>query len=117
MTVSANYLMVRGVKLSRTRNINLEPPVILTAQNAASLGVLNPSPQLLGREYFGSRRVDPNFNDIYMLEHSAGSGYHGLSLSLNRRLANEVEFSANYTVSKTIDGASDFDEQPQNPMT
>ena len=28
----------------------------------------------------------------------------------------ELEFSASYTLSKAIDDASDFDEQPQNPF-
>ncbi len=51
-----------------------------------------------------------------MLEDSAGSTYHGLSLTLNRKLADEFELSASYTFSKTIDDASDFDEQPENPF-
>jgi hypothetical protein len=34
---------------------------------------------------------------------------------LNRRLAQEFEFAVNYTFSKTMDDASDFNEQPQNP--
>jgi len=38
-----------------------------------------------------------------------------VSLSLNRRLSNEIEFSGSYTLSKAIDDASDFDEQPNNP--
>src|SRR5262249_56699711 len=45
LTASTNYLFVRGVKLARTRNINLLPPVALTAQNALSLGITDPSPQ------------------------------------------------------------------------
>ncbi len=36
------------------------------------------------------------------------------SAPLNRRLANEIEFSASYTLSKTLDDASEFNEQPQN---
>ena len=36
-------------------------------------------------------------------------------MSLNRRLANEIEFSGSYTISKAIDDASDFDEQSENP--
>ncbi|HEV2616908.1 MAG TPA: TonB-dependent receptor [Candidatus Acidoferrales bacterium] len=115
-TASADYLFVRGAKLSRTRNINLLPPLILTAQNAASLGIPNPSPQQLGREVFGSGRVDPPFNDIYQLEDSASSTYNGVTLSLNRSMANELEFLASYTFSKTFDDASDFPEQPQNPF-
>jgi hypothetical protein len=38
-----------------------------------------------------------------------------VALAVNRRLANEIEFSGSYTLSKTLDDASDFTEQPQNP--
>jgi hypothetical protein len=31
-------------------------------------------------------------------------------------MSNELEFSASYTLSKTFDDASDFDERPQNPF-
>ena len=117
LTVSTNYLYVRGMKLLRTRNINLTAPVILTPHNAASLGVPNPAPQQLGREFFGPDRLNSSFDDIDLLEDSASSSYHALSISLNRRLANELEFSAGYTLSKTLDDASDFDEQPQNPYS
>ncbi len=116
LTVSANYLLVRGLKLARTRNINLLAPRVLTAQNSAELGVTKPSPQQFGREVFSPGRFNPRFDGIYQLEDSASSTYHGLSLTLNRRLASDVEFSANYTLSKTLDNSSDFDEQPQNPF-
>lgn len=116
LTASVDYLFVRGVKLSRTRNINLLPPVMLTVQNAASLGIPNPSPQQLGREVFGPGRADPQFNDVYQLEDSASSTYNGVTLSLNRRMANELEFLGSYTFSRTFDDASDFPEQPQNPF-
>jgi len=85
---------VRGVKLSRTRNINF----------------LSPSSQP------EAAPVDPRLDNIYQLEHSASSTYQGASFSLNRRMSNELEFSANYTISKTFDDASDFNEQPQNPF-
>ncbi|MDQ2945260.1 MAG: TonB-dependent receptor, partial [Acidobacteriota bacterium] len=85
LTASATYLFVRGVKLSRTRNINL-------------------------------LRLDPRFRDIFQLEDSASSTYHGASITLNRRMSNELEFSGSYTLSKTFDDASDFNEQPDNPF-
>ena len=85
---------MRGVKLARTRNINLLPPGPI----------------------FGPGRADPRFTDIYQLEDSAGSTYSGVSLALNRRMSHELAFSANYTLSKTFDDASDFNEQPQNPF-
>jgi hypothetical protein len=50
-------------------------------------------------------------------ENHAGSVYHGLSLSLNRRLSNEISFSGSYTFSKAVDDASDFSEQPENPYS
>ena len=116
LTLSANYVYVRGVKLERTRNVNLIAPSILSLQNATALGIIDPYPQQLGREVFGPRRLDPRFNDIYQIEDTANSTYHGLSITLNRRLSNEMEFSASYTFSKTLDDASDFGEQPQDPF-
>ena len=116
LAISADYLFVRGVKLPRTRNINLLAPLLLTAQNAASLGIPNPTPQQFGREIFGPGRVNPQFNAINQLEDSSSSTYSGVTVSLNRRMANELEFLGTYTFSKTIDDASDFFEQPQNPF-
>jgi outer membrane receptor protein involved in Fe transport len=115
VTLRADYLFTRGVHLPRTRNINLLPPVLLTPANAAALGVSTPTPQQLGRPVFGPGRVEPRFDAIYQLEDSAGSTYHGLTLALDKRLSNEFELLASYTLSKTIDDASDFDEQPANP--
>jgi hypothetical protein len=109
-------LFVRGIKLSRTRNINLLPPAVLTAGNAASLGLPNPTMQQIGREVFPAGRLVSQFNDIMELESSASSTYRGLSLSLNQRMADELQFTASYTLSNTLDDASDFDEQPQNPF-
>lgn len=94
LTATASYLFVRGVKLSRTRNINLVPP----------------GPQ------FGLTRANLVFDDIWQLEDSASSRYEGLSLTLNRRMSNELEFSGSYTLSKAHDDASDFNEQPMNPF-
>jgi len=37
LTVRADYLFVHGVKLPRTLNVNLLPPVVLTLANASSL--------------------------------------------------------------------------------
>lgn len=86
LTATASYQFVRGAKLPRTRNIN----------------------------YGGA--LDPRYADIFQLEDSAASRYNGVSFTLNRRMADEFEFSASYTLSKTYDNASDFDEQPQNPF-
>ena len=116
LTVRADYLFVHGVKLPQTLNMNLLPPVVLTLANAASLGVPDPTPQQIGREIFSPTRVNPQFDDVYQLQNAAGSTYNGLSLTLSRKMNEELEFSASYTLSKTFDSASDFTEQPQNPF-
>ena len=91
LTINATYLFVRGVKLPRTRNIALPVAGAVTAAGS------------------------PGFADIYQLEDSASSTYNGVSLTLNRRMSDELEFSGSYSFSKTFDDASDFTEQPQNP--
>ncbi len=115
LTLSANYLFVRGLDLPRTVNVNLPPPATLTPGNAASLGISAPSLQQLGRQVFPPQRLDPQFDDIYQLQDSAASTYNGLSITLARKMNEDLEFSASYTLSKATDDASDFDEQPQNP--
>src|SRR5215472_99529 len=115
LTASATFLLARGLRLSRTRNVNLLPPEMLTPGNAASLGIPNPFPQQLGMLVFSPSRLPTDFADIYQWENQASSVYKGLSLSLNRRLSNEIEFSGSYTLSKATDNASDYNEQPNDP--
>ncbi len=115
LTASATFLFARGVRLSRTRNVNLSPPVLLTPDNAARLGIPNPFPQQLGLLVFVPTRLSSQFDHIYQWENHASSVYNGMSLSLNHRLSNEISFSGSYTISKTIDDASDFDQQPEDP--
>jgi hypothetical protein len=99
VTARADYLFTRGVHLLRSRNINLFPPLAAPT----------------GRALFGPGRMDSRFDAIDQLETSAASTYHGLTLSVNKRLSDEFELMTSYTFSKAIDDASDFDEQPQNP--
>src|SRR5713101_4447488 len=113
-TLRADYLSVHGVKLPRTLNANLLPPVVLTPANAASLDIPDPTQEQIGREVFLPGRLNPNFDDIYELQTSSSSTYNGASLTLSRKMNEELEFSASYTLSKTYDDASDYDEQPQN---
>ena len=116
LTLRGDYLFVHGLKLPRTVNINLLPPVVLTLANAAGLGIPNPTPQQIGREVFAPDRLNRQFNDTYQLQNSAHSTYNGGSVTLSRRMNADLELSASYTLSKTFDNASDFDEQPQNPF-
>src|SRR5258707_12811400 len=78
LTLRADYLFVHGVKLPRTLNVNLLPPVVLTLANSSSLGVPNPTPQQLGREAFSPGRLNSQFDDIYMLQNFASSTYNAV---------------------------------------
>ncbi len=117
LSIRGDYMFVRGTHMARTLNVNLLPPVVLTLSNAASLGVTSPTPQQIGREVFSPGRLNPQFDGIYRISDSATSTYNGVAFTLNRRMNDELAFSASYTVSKTFDDASDFDEQPQNPYS
>ena len=114
-TVSAEYRFVRGVKLGRTINSNLTPPVLLTAQNASSLDIPTPTPQQLGRLVFSPQRLNPAYDAINQFQTEASSHYNGATLTVNRQFTEEFELMAGYTFSKTVDDASIDAEQPQNP--
>lgn len=53
---------------------------------------------------------------LYELEQASKSEYLGMSLSLNRRLRNELAYLVSYTVGRARDDASDFDEHPLDPF-
>jgi Carboxypeptidase regulatory-like domain/TonB dependent receptor/TonB-dependent Receptor Plug Domain len=114
-TLKAEYQYVHGVALGRTTNVNLPPPVLLTAQNAASLGISSPTDQQLGQLTFSGLRNNPTFDAINQFNTSANSSYNGATLTLNRQFTDDLQVLAGYTYSKTIDDASADTEQPQNP--
>lgn len=114
-TLKAEYQYVHGVRLGRTTNTNLAPPVLLTAQNAVSLGVSIPTPQQLGTLVFLPSRLNPAYDAINQFASSAGSNYNGATVTLNRQFTDDFQLLVGYTFSKTLDDASFDTEQPQNP--
>ena len=116
-TLKVEYQYVHGVRLGQTTNINLAPPVTLTVQNAAPLGVSSPTAQQLGRPVFSPLRLNPTFDAINQFASSAGSTYNGATITLNRQFTDDFQLLAGYTFSKTFDDASYDSEQLQNPYT
>ncbi len=110
----AEYRFVRGVKMGRTVNINLPPPVTLTAANAAGLGIPAPTPQQLGRAMFSQARLNPAFDAVNQFQTEAGSSYNGVTITANRQFTENFELMTGYTFSKTIDDASYDEAAPQN---
>ena len=115
-TLTAEYQFVHGVHLGRTTNLNLTPPLVLTATNAASMGISAPTAQQLGSLVFSPTRVDPAYDAIDQFSTSASSSYNGATITINRQFQDDLQVLAGYTFSKTIDDASNDLEQPQNPF-
>ncbi len=113
-----NLIRNQGSALLVSDNINLGAPTVLTAANAASLGVSNPNAQQLGRPYYGStNRLDPLYNNIQMVSSSGWSQYYGAQFTLQKRLSNGYSLRVNYVLSESKDDGSDFTqaEQPNDP--
>jgi len=100
-SISANYLMVHGVHLQRTRDVNL--PSTLTPTN---IGIAGTSTVLTYLRFTGARPI-ALFDRISQFEGSANSLYHGLALQLKRRFSGNFQALASYTLGKVIDDVPD----------
>ncbi len=98
-TLSVSYLSFHGVHLSRTRDVNLSPPVptIVTDPAGVQFTVLR----------FPVARPVAGFARISLFESTANSRYNGLAVELKRRLTNGLQFIAAYTYSSTKDDRPD----------
>ena len=104
-TFSAEYQIFRGSKLTRTRNANLSAPVPTTYPVFDTSGTA--TGETLTVQRFPSTRPIPQFQRISLFESTAKSFYQGLSLQLNRRFANRLQFNMSYTLSKAKDSKPD----------
>lgn len=87
--VSVMYLANRGLKLIRSRNVNLKQ--------------------------VGSNAYGPTFGPINpmvlqnnLVESSGSSMYHGMTVNVTKRFSRYYQFQASYTLSKAIDDTTDF---------
>lgn len=99
MNFSANYIGNRGVKLIRSRNVNLRQ--IGTNAYGPVFGPINPT-------ILQNNQVESSGNSIY----------HGLAISASRRFTDVYQAQISYTFSKAIDDTIDFitDLQPANQL-
>ena len=98
MSFSATYMFFKGVHLSRTRDINLPAPTLVTFTDGSSSF---PVPRFLGA------RPVPGYARINLFESTGNSRYHALALQLQRRFAKGWQFLATYTFSKAKDDRPD----------
>lgn len=104
-TISVNYLNVRGEHLTRTRDVNLFPPVPVQV-DLPGLGTRTmlryPGPQ--GSPF----RPMNHFARVEVFESGANSFYNGFTLALKRRFATHYQVNLSYTFAKAIDDVTDF---------
>ncbi|HUS06093.1 MAG TPA: TonB-dependent receptor, partial [Bryobacteraceae bacterium] len=97
--LTVGYLGVKGVHLSRTRDINLFPSI--PVQGAFGDG----TPVTFFRHPDG--RPNPNFRRISIFDSGADSTYHGGFIQLSKRFSQSFQVQTSYTLSKVIDSVPD----------
>ena len=90
LSLTVGYLHSGGRRIPVYRSINAIDPVRFLAD---------------GRPVFGTARLDPRFNVIQMVESAGVSQYDALTLQLSQRFSRGIQFSANYTLSRSVDDA------------
>ena len=96
--LTLGYLGVRGQNLTRTRDINLQTPEVISASIAGGSGV----------SFLRSPgRLNSAFGRISLFESAADSIYHGGFVQIAKRYGKSFQLLANYTFSKVIDTKPD----------
>lgn len=98
------YAATRGVRLPLTYNINQVPILSLTPAQRAQISNAGTATAAI----IDPLRPYPNFNTINLFTDDAQSIYHGMQLSLQKRLSGGLNLLTSYTWSKSIDNASDI---------
>ncbi|MDQ5836181.1 MAG: TonB-dependent receptor [Acidobacteriota bacterium] len=106
LSLSATYLYYHGLRLTRTRDINLFAPVptVFTATNGQTYTFLRfPSARPVSRP----AGTGASYNRISVFESAARSVYNGLAFQATQRFTRGFQFIAAYTYSKARDDRPD----------
>jgi len=119
-SLDAGYLYVRGLHITRNRDINqfkATGPVSPLNPNGGPSFIRFPTAAQaqagLTSDFRNPLRLQDN---VY--ETTANSFYHAMTLQVQKRFANNFSLNAHYTLSKAIDEVTDFnsDFSAQNPL-
>jgi hypothetical protein len=94
LSLDVAYQMYRGVHLQRSHQINYRESATPNSRGPA-----------FGPAYV---RIDPSIAQLNNYESTGNSIYHGMTVSLTKRLSDHFQFQTNYTFSKTIDDITDY---------
>lgn len=99
-SLTVTYMFFKGVHLSRTRDINLPAPTLVTFTDPRD-----------GQTFQVPRFVNPrpltNYVRVNLFESTGNSEYNALALQLQRRFSKGWQFLATYTFSKAKDDRPD----------
>lgn len=101
ISVSLSYLVVKGTHLQRVRDVNLAAPT----PTAITVGI--PGSPRLTFDRFTNPRPLSAFGRVTSVIADSNSIYHGLSVQVNKRYAQNFQFLFSYTFSKAIDDKPD----------
>ncbi|HEV7905333.1 MAG TPA: TonB-dependent receptor [Pyrinomonadaceae bacterium] len=112
MSFSVTYMFFKGVHLSRTRDINLFAPELVTATGAGQSFTVERFPAggaTSNARFTAAAPARPftRFGRINLFESTANSRYDGLAFQLQRRFTRRLQFLASYTYSKAKDDRPD----------
>lgn len=95
LSVTVGYIHSSGRHIPIYRSVNRINPV----------GALADGRPIYSDTVSAATRMDPRFNDILLAEASGNSNYNAFTAQLNKRFSKGYQFSANYTLSKSMDDA------------
>ncbi len=113
LAAKVSYVGTAGRYLLRSRYLNMIPqgtvrPATSEVDEIARMGEFTSVfAGYSGSLTTGSRRIDPRFNLVTLVEGSANSNYNALEAQITKRYSQSYQFQAAYTWSKSIDDASD----------
>jgi outer membrane receptor protein involved in Fe transport len=99
-SLTVSYLFFKGVHLSRTRDINLPAPTLVTFTDPTNA-------QTFQVPRFVNPRPLTNYVRVNLFESTGNSEYNALALQLQRRFSKGWQFLATYTFSKSKDDRPD----------
>lgn len=113
ITVEANYVGTAGRKLFRAESVNRVPGERLPERSCVTdtfgrrlCSQINSNDAGNGLEINPFGRLNPNYGRLRVWENSVNSIYHGLQLSVKKKMSDGVQVGGNYTYSHSIDGGS-----------
>jgi hypothetical protein len=103
MTISATYLLTRGLHLPASYDSNVAPTTATRTYDVVSSGVTGAPTALTATVPFYGSRIDSGSGLILNQASVVNSWYNGLVISLHKPMSHDLELLFNYTFSKALD--------------